>query len=97
MRGECRINDSGYGIFGKVFKNISESDIAIGARRESKAGTAREVRPAVGTYLRNLENDAGSGNFFGIRWIFFPDRDGVGLAAWRRGGDNGGWNEWRIV
>jgi hypothetical protein len=50
---------------------------------------AHDGRP-IAVCLRNLENDAGSGNFFGIRWILFPDRVGFGLAEWRHGEDNRG-------
>jgi hypothetical protein len=38
---------------------------------------------------RNLERYSISGNFFGIRGILFPDRDGIGLSASQRRGDNG--------
>src|SRR5258708_4400190 len=48
-------------------------------------------RPAVGDLLtrRKLERYSISGNFFGNRRIFFPDRDRFGLSTSQRRGDNG--------
>jgi hypothetical protein len=78
---------------GIAFRSSAESDMRSAApfvllsffvHKRSLGTNARHAS------RRNLENDAGSGNFFEIQWIFFPDRDGVGLAGWRRGGDNGG-------
>src|SRR5258708_35617864 len=67
------------------------------ARLEATPGVDRKprlrerARSALGICARNLEKSARSGNFFVIRLILFPDRDGFGLSAWRRGRDNRGW------
>jgi hypothetical protein len=71
-------------------------------RVAQRAGTycARDpARRSVPTHIeaerQKLERRAISGNFFGIRRIFFPDRDGFGLSGAKRGGDNGG-SGWRV-